>query len=173
MECTIRRACLANTELIRKVAAETFWEAYHGHPKIRDVDLQSYIDEAFQPKVITKTLARGSSIVFVAEICGEPIGYAQLNLAPQRSVIEGERPMELERLYTKNKVWGKGVGQTLLDACVRKAAVSSCDWLWISVWEFNDRALSFYRRNKFEIVGSEHFQLGSYRSNDLLLRKRI
>ncbi len=173
MKFSIRRARQVDVELLSKLAAETFWEAYQGYPEILDTDLRIYVDEAFRSDVIAEMLARSSSVVFVADIDSEPVGYALLNIAPRRPTVWGNQPSELERLYTKNSVWGTGVGQGLLDVCIRKATGSGCDWMWLSVWEFNARALSFYRRNEFEVAGGESFQLGSYLSNDLLMKKRI
>jgi ribosomal protein S18 acetylase RimI-like enzyme len=41
--------------------------------------------------------------------------------------------------------------------------------LWLSVWERNPRALSFYKKEDFVDVGSADFYVGSDRQTDRIL----
>ena len=55
--------------------------------------------------------------------------------------------LELVSIYVLAKAYGSGAGQALLDAAIGNR--SAC--LWVAA--DNPRALSFYRRNGFEVVG--------------------
>jgi ribosomal protein S18 acetylase RimI-like enzyme len=62
---------------------------------------------------------------------------------------EADEPGELElvAIYLLAKAYGSGAGQALLDAAIGDR--SAC--LWVAAE--NPRAISFYRRNGFEVVG--------------------
>jgi ribosomal protein S18 acetylase RimI-like enzyme len=45
--------------------------------------------------------------------------------------------------------------------------------LWLGVWERNERAISFYRRWGFEVVGHHVFRLGSDDQSDLIMERAV
>jgi ribosomal protein S18 acetylase RimI-like enzyme len=88
-------------------------------------------------------LTANASTTWLAVSDGEIIGHSAAVAA------EPDEPGELELLsiYVLAKAYGSGVGQTLLDAAIGDR--SAC--LWVAAE--NPRAISFYRRNRFEVVG--------------------
>ncbi|MEU4604583.1 GNAT family N-acetyltransferase [Kribbella sp. NPDC023972] len=57
-------------------------------------------------------------------------------------------PLELYSLYTRSRWWGSGLGARLLEVAIGKDPAS----LW--VFEANQRARNFYRRNGFAADGA-------------------
>lgn len=55
---------------------------------------------------------------------------------------------ELVKLYVEPQFQSCGIGAKLLDYAIKKLKVS---WLW--VLEYNERGISFYKRNGFELTG--------------------
>ena len=53
------------------------------------------------------------------------------------------------------------------------AAAAGADCLWLGVWEHNPKAIAFYRKFGFEIVGEHTFMLGQERQRDLLMAAGI
>jgi ribosomal protein S18 acetylase RimI-like enzyme len=51
---------------------------------------------------------------------------------------------------------------------VRAEAVGSAV-LWLGVWERNQRALAFYRKWRFDVVGEHTFKVGDDPQRDLLM----
>jgi len=45
--------------------------------------------------------------------------------------------------------------------------------LWLGVWERNARAIAFYRKQGFEVVGEQEFMLGADRQRDLVMARRL
>jgi ribosomal protein S18 acetylase RimI-like enzyme len=68
---------------------------------------------------------------------------------------------------------GKGIGAALMTECLMRARSSGCDAIWLGVWEKNQRAIHFYERWGFSIVGERGFKLGSDMQNDLIMSKRL
>ena len=166
-QITIRQATSEDAKPLTNLAYTTFWDAFAAHPKNAPDDLNHYMRQAFNVEQIAVELADAKSIFLLAEIDGELAGYSKLILDNIEPGITAERPVELSRLYSQQKFIGKGVGQTLMDACFERARSDGRDVMWLGVWEYNPRAQRFYEKNGFRIVGKHTFQLGTDAQTDL------
>ena len=169
----LRQAKPDDAKQLTDLAYTTFWDAFAHHPKNAPDDLNHYMRQAFNLEQITQELADPNSIFLIAEIDGKPAGYAKLILNSTEDGITAERPIELSRLYSHQEYIGKGVGQTLMDACFARARDECCDVMWLGVWEYNPRAQRFYEKNGFRVVGSHTFQLGADPQTDLLMQRSL
>ena len=170
---SIRQAYAEDAKPLTDLAYTTFWDAFAAHPKNAPEDLNYYMRQAFNIEQIGAELADEKSIFLLAEIDGELAGYSKLILDNIEPGITAERPVELSRLYSQQKFLGKGVGQTLMDACFERARADGRDVMWLGVWEFNPRAQRFYEKNGFRVIGSHTFLLGSDPQTDLLMQKEV
>lgn len=169
----IRQATPDDAKPLTDLAYTTFWDAFAHHPKNAPDDLNHYMRQAFNLEQITEELSEPSSIFLIAEIDGKAAGYAKLITGSTEAGITAERPIELSRLYSHQEYIGKGVGQTLMDACFERARCDGHDVMWLGVWEHNPRAKRFYEKNGFRVVGSHTFQLGSDPQTDLLMQQEL
>jgi GNAT superfamily N-acetyltransferase len=169
----IRHATTEDALPLTDLAYTTFWDAFHEHPKNAPDDLAAYMSKAFSLDQTIIELEDDRNIFLLAEIEGEPAGYAKLTVGATEDGITAERPIELNRLYSHQKFLGKGVGQALMDACFERGRAEGCDVMWLGVWEYNPRAQRFYEKNGFTIVGKHIFQLGSDPQTDLLMALRL
>ena len=170
---TIREATADDAQLLTDLAYTTFWDAFAAHAKNAPDDLNHYMRQAFNVEQLAAELADEKNIFLLAEIEGELAGYSKLILDNIEPGITATLPVELSRLYSQQKFLGKGVGQTLMDACFERAKSDGRDVMWLGVWEYNPRAQRFYEKNGFRIVGSHTFQLGSDPQTDLLMQKEV
>lgn len=170
---SIRHATPDDAQLLTDLSYTTFWDAFAHHPKNAPDDLAHYMRQAFNVAQIAAELAEPKAIFLIAEIDGKPAGYAKLNSDVMEEGITAERPIELARLYSHQEYIGKGVGQSLMDACFDVARERNHDVMWLGVWEFNPRAQRFYEKNGFLPVGRHVFQLGSDPQTDLLMQKEL
>ena len=169
----IREATIADAHALTELAFTTFWDTFAGHPKNAPHDLDAYMQQAFSVEQISSEVDDPKSIFLLAEIEGELAGYAKLVLDYIEPGITAERPIELNRLYSRQNYLGKGVGQTLMDVCFDRGRQENCDVMWLGVWEYNPRAQRFYEKNGFRVVGKHTFQLGSDPQTDLLMQRSI
>lgn len=169
----IRPATIDNAKALTDLAYTTFWDAFAHHPKNAPDDLNHYMRQAFSLEQTLKELGDENSVFLIAELDGEPAGYAKLITDTIEEGITAERPIELNRLYAHQQFLGKGIGQALMDACFERARANDHDVMWLGVWEFNPRAQRFYEKNGFRVVGSHVFQLGEDPQTDLLMQKEI
>jgi len=46
-------------------------------------------------------------------------------------------------------------------------------YVWLGVWEKNDKAILFYRKNGFYEVGTHFFFMGEEKQTDFIMRKDL
>lgn len=172
-EIFIRKATIEDAEMLAELSYKTFWDAFHEHPENAPEDLADYMAKAFNVGQIGRELSDENSIFLVAEIAGEPAGYAKLIVDSTETGISATKPVELSRLYSKQEFLGKGVGAALMEECFAVAEKLNRDVMWLGVWEYNPRAQRFYEKYNFREVGKHVFQLGADAQTDLLMQKEI
>ena len=67
----------------------------------------------------------------------------------------------------------KAVGARLLAACLDAARAAGATDLWLGVWQENPRAIAFYRKHGFEIVGEKTFVVGSDPQTDWVMARPV
>ena len=137
--------------------------------------MEAYCREAFSRPRVRAELEDAASTFLLAfmEDAPPPIGYAKLRTGTADASVSGPEPLELHRLYVARDVLGQGVGAALMQASLERARATGRKTLWLGVWEHNDRALSFYRKWGFEVVGGRIFRLGSDEQTDFIMPRPV
>lgn len=92
--------------------------------------------------------------VFVAELDGEVVGLAHLQVTP---AIERDRPAgKLGALIVDEACRGQGVGRALVEAVEREARLRGCELVFLTTSERRDDAHAFYERVGFEQTGRRY-----------------
>jgi ribosomal protein S18 acetylase RimI-like enzyme len=168
----VREATPAEADALAELGAVTFREAYAEH--LDALDLDAYIGEVYVADRIAGELADPAYTYLVAEAEGELIGFVLLyDEVPAPAGVPGERPLRLHRIYTRRAWWGAGVGPALMAATIERARQRGFSSVWLTVWDQNDRAIAFYRRNGFEVVGMHPFHLGREVHMDPVLARAV
>ena len=167
----VRRASIEDAQLLAGLGARTFAETFakDNSPE----DMAAYLAAAFNVERLAAELNEPLSVFFIAEVDGSAAGYAKLHGGEVSGGVEGERPVELVRLYVLQEWLGRGVGQALMRRCLDEAREMGFRTLWLGVWERNNRALAFYRKWNFYEVGEHIFQLGSDAQRDIVMQRAI
>ncbi|HVF86496.1 MAG TPA: GNAT family N-acetyltransferase [Pyrinomonadaceae bacterium] len=167
----IRRATIADADLLAELGARTFREAFAADNKPED--MAAYMAAAFSPEKQAAELGNPRGTFLIAEIGGVAIGYAKLNTGDAPVCVGGSDPIELARLYVSQEWIGRGVGEALMRECIEEARRAGRQTMWLGVWEHNPRAQAFYRKWNFHVVGEHVFQLGSDFQTDLLMERAV
>jgi GNAT superfamily N-acetyltransferase len=92
--------------------------------------------------------------VFVAELDGEVVGLAHLQVTP---AIERDRPAgKLGALIVDEARRGRGIGRALVEAVEREARLRGCELVFLTTSERRDDAHAFYERVGFEQTGRRY-----------------
>lgn len=168
----IRHARAGDLETLRCLAERTFRDTFAADND--PADMQRYMGDAFSEQRLRAELADGAGLFLLAFADGtlEPIGYARLRTGEAHASVAGPSRLEIERLYVERAAIGHGVGAALMEAILAEAGRLGKRTLWLGVWERNTRAIAFYRRWGFEVVGSHVFWLGTDEQTDLIMQRR-
>jgi diamine N-acetyltransferase len=165
----IRRATPEDAGLLAEIGARTFRDTFESDNT--EADMTDYLASAFSPAIQADQLKDAGTTFLIAHIDGSAVGYAKLRLGDAPSCIGGRVPVEISRFYADGPWIGRGVGAALMAASLRLSTEEGADIVWLDVWEKNYRALAFYAKWGFEVVGGQTFQLGSDLQNDLLMAR--
>jgi ribosomal protein S18 acetylase RimI-like enzyme len=126
----------------------------------------------YGPEIQLQEITDAGLVTLLADIDGELAGFAQLRLRAPQPCIPATNPMELSRLYVAKSWHGCGVAQRLMHRVLETVQSQRCTDLWLGVWERNARALAFYRKFGFTMVGEHVFTVGTDPQRDLILHFR-
>lgn len=80
-----------------------------------------------------------------------------------------EDGLEIERIYILQSHHRKGFGQRLMDFAIEQAKKYNYPFIWLGVWDSDNRAMSFYLKQNFVKKGYHDFIMGNTRLKDALM----
>ena len=167
----VRKARKGDAEMLSALAEKTFRVAFGGDTP--GDDLESYIRENFNEKRQTLEIENPKSAIFIALKRNQLVGYAMLHPRDAPSCIRHKPAIELKRIYVLPDVKGTGVADSLMQAALSEAVSRAYILVWLSCWEINARAISFYRHWKFETVGNQEFIIGRDIQHDIIFQREL
>ena len=167
----IRSGKLEDADLLAELGARTFCETFADDNTPEN--MAAYLAANFTAAQQGSELADSRCLFQIAEVDGVAEGYALLRTGNVPAGVNGDRAIELVRLYVSRASLGRGVGAALMQSCIDEAQRRGYQTLWLGVWEHNARAQAFYRKWNFHEVGTHIFQLGDDPQTDILMQRRI
>jgi ribosomal protein S18 acetylase RimI-like enzyme len=167
----IRRAVALDAGLLAELGTRTFYESFAADNTAEN--MAAYLAESFGPDKQAAELADTQVVYLIVEIDGAAVGYAQLRSGEFPACVTGPKPVELVRIYVLQSWLGLGVGQALMRACLDEAQRAGHQTIWLGVWKPNKRALAFYHKWNFSVVGEHIFQLGSDPQEDWIMQRPL
>ena len=169
--CLVRQATALDAGLLTELGKRSFYEAFSDQTAPQD--MEAHLHTAFNKNEIQTQLNDAHSLFIIAEIQSEPAGYAFLYPTISPDCINDATAIQLVRFYLLKKYYGRGVGNALMQTCIRESRADGHQSVWLSSWELNERANSFYKKWQFKIVGRQKFTVGSDIQNDLIFARKI
>jgi ribosomal protein S18 acetylase RimI-like enzyme len=168
---TIQELTLADADVLLALSKKTFFHffAHLNKPE----DMEAYASIAFTPQKMQAELGNPNSQFFFAMLDGEIAGYLKLNYGAAQTEFQDLNAVEIERIYVLAQYHGKKIGHQFIDFTLKEAARKKLQYVWLGVWEHNQKALTFYKSHGFEVFSSHEFVLGSDKQTDLLMKKAI
>ena len=167
----IRRAAADDAEPLAGLALRSFLDAFAAQNDPDDV--AAYTSRVYGPAQQAAEIANPAIVTLVAETDGRLAAYAMLRSGTTGPGVTGPAPVEIMRFYVDRPWHGTGVAHRMMDAALRTAREQGARTAFLAVWEHNPRALSFYTRRGFAVVGAQDFLLGSDLQNDLVMTRAI
>lgn len=165
-----RKATTDDVLKLQDLCATTFFDTYHMQNTA--YDMQKYIATHFTPETLTKELQGSQISIFVVEYETKLIGYIKLELGNTSYMHEG-RGCEIARYYVLKDYQQLKAGSKLMNISIKFALENNCNYIWLGVWQKNERAIEIYKHRGFIIAGTTTFTLGDDVQNDFIMVKRI
>ena len=167
----IRYGNADDATMLSKLGAKTFYDTFAKDNTPENISL--YMERSFSTEIQLNELSQNDIIFLIAELEGEPIGYAKLKMKSNDESIEGAKAVEIERIYASQEYIGKGISKELMKACINEARQRGCDSVWLGVWEKNQRAIDFYTKWGLKEVGTHIFMLGNDPQKDFIMELEL
>jgi ribosomal protein S18 acetylase RimI-like enzyme len=170
-DISIRLATSKDAEIIADLSRQTFFETFALQNTASD--MEKFMDEQFTREKLVHEVSEPWLTFFLAFIDNAPVGYVKLRDGAVPSTLVGHSCIEIARIYSVQKMIGKGVGKKLMQTSHEVAEQRKKQILWLAVWKENQRAIDFYEHWGFEIFGEQDFLLGDDLQKDWLMKKAI
>lgn len=167
----IREATFNDAEKLGEFATRAFYDAYawYNTPE----NMSNYVQHYFSKEAIKKELLDYSGKYFVVVINDSIVGYAKIGQMNTQKLLSDCSHSEIERIYVDERVQRRGIGMMLIQHLTKFALKRNNTCLWLGVWQKNEKAVSFYQKNGFEIFGTTTFVLGDDPQDDYLMKLEL
>lgn len=170
-EVFIRLATEVDAELVASLSRNTFFDSY-AEFNTRE-NIEKFMSEQFTMENLMEEVVQPWHIFYLAFINNEAVGYVKLRQGSEPSRISELSCLEIARIYVVARAIGTGVGKKLMETCIDVAKQKGKKCLWLGVWKKNQRAINFYSKWGFKIVGEQKFLLGDDLQKDWLMVMRL
>jgi ribosomal protein S18 acetylase RimI-like enzyme len=169
---TIRVAGKEDAPLIADLSRRTFYDTFAPH-NTRE-NMQQFMEVQFTREQLMEEIGAPRNTFLLAYLHESPAGYARLYDGTELPrELAGSSAIEISRIYCDKPAIGKGVGKALMNACLETGRQKGKEWIWLCVWEHNQRAIDFYTKTGFTKFGQHIFILGQDLQNDWSMKKKL
>lgn len=165
----IRRVTLNDIQTLQQISRDTFSETFSENNDVENMN--KYLEEGFATDKLSQEVSNPASQFYFAILDDQVIGYLKLNTGNAQTEGEAEEALEIERIYVLSEYLGKKVGQLLYAKAMQIADELKSTYVWLGVWEENQRAIRFYEKNGFVAFDRHIFKLGEDEQTDIMMKK--
>lgn len=162
---TIRKATPTDTDIIIKIAEDTWWPTYS--PILAKEQIVFMLGEIYASEKINHQLETGEQAFLLLTEGNDAVAFAAYS--PRE---EDHNIYKLHKLYCLPQTQGKGYGKILINAVIKEVLKAGKHTLDLNVNRYN-KALTFYEKMGFAIAYEEDIAIGPYWMNDFVMRKQL
>jgi len=160
---SIVKANEKDSELLSEIAKLTFIES-HGH-SAKPGDINVYVSEKCSTDFFKKELSDSKNIYHILYQDGQAAGYSKIILDTPYPESHPNNITKLERIYLLKEFYNLKLGLQLIQFNIDFSKRNNQSGIWLFVWKENQRAVNFYKKNGFVIIGSYDFKISETHSN--------
>lgn len=156
MITTIRNATLEDAGWIASICHQQFQVAHKGG--ILPEDLIYYVDKTFHIAAVEDDIRIADNRYLLAvSPGGQPLGCVKMGPVNLPQAAHLDDALEITRFYVLPEMIGTHVAKALMEGIFDNAATMQITSLWLHVYKKNHRAIRFYEKAGFVIVGEQDF----------------
>lgn len=167
----IVKVSAADITKLQQISRDSFYQAFAAANE--EADMQLYMDKSFSQTRLLEELNNPLSSFYFAVQDKEVVGYLKLNWGTAQTELKESTGFEIERIYVLQAQVGKKIGQLMYEYALAMAMQMQAEYLWLAVWEHNQRAISFYQKNGLVAFDKHSFFLGNDEQTDIMMKKTL
>lgn len=171
MKITIERATIDSAADLAQVGVTTFTETWAAN-YTKEI-LSAYLHEKYDQSVITCELQNPDIIYHAAYDESKMIGFSKLSRKQDLGTWIKGNNLEVCRIYVLQAYHDKKVGKLLMEKSIEFAKEEGMDSVVLGVWEGNHRAIAFYKKWGFEMIGTHPFYMADLVETDWVMQKLL
>lgn len=150
------------------LSRQTFYETFAADNSKEN--LQHYIDNHLTENILLAEYNNPDSVFYMVRQEQKAIGYLKLNYGPAQTELQDSKGLEIERIYVLAAYQGLKIGHLLLQLAITLAQERQLNYIWLGVWDQNEKAIGFYKKYGFIPFDTHIFQLGDDAQTDILMK---
>ena len=159
----ILKATIQNAKYLAPIAKEAFLTA-HGHSATKE-DIDSYVAANFSEANFVEEISNPNNHYYLVYYNSKLAGYSKVTLNTINKNIASENTTYMSRLYLLKEFYGLNLGKELFDYNIEFSKKHNQLGMWLAVWIENERAIKFYTKMGFKIVGKYDFRISATHTN--------
>jgi ribosomal protein S18 acetylase RimI-like enzyme len=160
---SIVKANIGHSQLLSEIAKLSFI-ASHGRSAPTE-DINSYVDEKYNHNAFKEELTDEENIYHIIYHDKRPAGYSKIIFNSPYTGSEIINITKLERIYLLKEFYDLKLGSEIFQFNISLSKRNDQMGMWLYVWKENHRAVTFYKKSGFIIIGSHDFKISETHSN--------
>lgn len=120
-------------------------------------DMNEFLGRNYNSDAIKEELNDINNIYYIINYNDKPVGFSKIILNAKHPNIVAENITKLDRIYLLKEFFGLKLGLELLNFNIELPRKNNQSGIWLYTWVGNNRAVNFYLRAGFTIIGSHKF----------------
>ena len=122
-------------------------------------DMNAFLNAWYNEDAILAELNEPTHIYHVILYDGEVAGFSKMVLNATHPNVARDNATKLDRIYLSSEYYDKKLGYELLAHNIALSKKHGQSGMWLFTWQGNARAVNFYKRNGFAIIGEHKFKV--------------
>ena len=160
---TIVQATLKDIDVLTSLGQKTFFESHGMSASKKDID--EYVNLKFNKEIFEQELSDSKNIFYILHYKEQPIGYSKIIFDFSHQNIRSNNVTKLERLYILKAFHKLKLGLELFHFNIQESKRNNQSGMWLYVWTENLRAIDFYKKAGFKIIGNHDFKISNTHYN--------
>lgn len=160
---TIVRATINDAALLVRIGRTSFLES-HGMSASKE-DIDAYVTLKFNESTFLGELQDFNNYFYIIYTNSTPVGYSKIIFDFTHVNIPFNNVTKMERLYVLKEFHHLKLGLELFNFNVEESKKHHQAGMWLFVWTENHRAMNFYNKVGFQIIGSHDFKISETHYN--------
>ena len=160
---SIVKAGQKDFQLLSEIAEVSFIES-HGR-SANPEDIKMYILKKYDENIFKEELSDTKNIYHIIYYNNNPAGYSKITFDTPYAESKIKNITRLDRIYLLKEYYNLQLGSALFQYNKDLAKNNNQIGMWLYVWKENQRAVNFYKKHGFVIIGSYDFKISETHSN--------